>query len=53
MARGKVVKSTRGDAGNVIAQNMYAQCDPDGNCCVMFDSFVDWREDDTALCYDL
>ena len=27
-------------AANVIAQSMYAQCDPDGNTYVLFDSIV-------------
>jgi hypothetical protein len=39
-------------SANVIAQNMYAQCDPDGNCYVLFDSIVDWRRSTTALDYD-
>ena len=36
---------------NAIAQSMYAQCDPEGNTYVMFDSFVDYRRSTTALCY--
>ena len=39
-------------SANVIAQNMYAQCDPDRNCYVLFDSIVDWRRSTTALGYD-
>ena len=35
---------------NVIAESMYAQCDPDGNLYVMFDSIVDYRKSTTALC---
>ena len=38
-------------AANTIAQSMYAQCDPDGNQYVMFDSIVDFRRSTTALCY--
>ena len=38
-------------ATNTIAQCMYAQCDPDGNQYVMFDSIVDFRRSTTALCY--
>ena len=30
---------------------MYAQCDPDRNQYVMFDSIVDFRRSTTALCY--
>ena len=30
---------------------MYAQCDPDGNQYVMFDSIVDFRRSTTALCF--
>ena len=36
---------------NVIAQSMYAQCDPDGNQYLMLDSIVDFRRSTTALCY--
>ena len=39
-------------AANAIAQNMYAQCDPDGDCYVLFDSIVDWRKSSTTLSYD-
>ena len=35
---------------NVIAESMYAQCDPDENLYVMFDSIVDYRRSTTALC---
>ena len=38
-------------AFNTIAKSMYAQCDPDGNQYVMFDSIVDFRRRKTALCY--
>ena len=37
---------------NVIATNMYAQCDPDGNQYVLLDSFIYFRRSTTALCYD-
>ena len=36
-------------AANVIAENMYAQCDPEGNQHVLFDSIVDFRRSTTAL----
>ena len=39
-------------AANVIATNMYAQCDPDGNQYVLLDSLIDYRRSTTALCYD-
>ena len=38
-------------SSNAIAQSMYAQCDPDGNQYVIFDSIVDFRRSTTALCY--
>ena len=38
-------------AANTTAQSMYAQCDPDGNQYVMFDSIVDFWRSTTALCY--
>ena len=38
-------------AANNIAHIMYAQCDPDENQYVMFDSIVDFRRSTTALCY--
>ena len=38
-------------SANTISQSMYAQCDPDGNQYVMFDSIVDFRSSTTALCY--
>ena len=34
---------------NAIAQSMYAQCDPDGNKCVLLDSLIDFRQSTTAL----
>ena len=34
-------------AANTIAQSMYAQCGPDGNQFVMFDSIVDFRRSTT------
>ena len=34
---------------NVIAQSMYAQCDPDGNQYVLLDGIVDFRKNNTAL----
>lgn len=34
-------------AANVIAQSIYAQCDPDGNQYLLLDSFVDFEKDGT------
>jgi hypothetical protein len=34
---------------NVIAESMYAQCDPDGNQYVLLDCIVDWRKKEGAL----
>ncbi len=34
---------------NLIAEAMYAQCDPDGNQYVLLDSFIDHRQLDTAI----
>ena len=39
-------------AANVIATNMYAQCDPEGNQYVLLDSLVDYKRSTTALCYE-
>ena len=39
-------------ASNVIATNMYAQCDPEGNQYVLLDSHIDFRRSTTTLCYD-
>ena len=36
---------------NLIAQSMNAQCDPEGNMYVMFDSITDFRRSTTAHCY--
>ena len=38
-------------AANVIATNMYAQCDLDGNQYVLLDSIIDFRRSTTALSY--
>ena len=38
-------------SANAIAQSMYAQCDPEGNQYLMFDSIVDFRRCTTALEY--
>ena len=38
-------------AANTIAQSMCAQCDPDGNQYVIFDSIIDFRRSTTALFY--
>ncbi len=34
---------------NLIAESMYAQCDPNGNQYVLLDSLQDYRRLDTAL----
>jgi hypothetical protein len=34
---------------NLIAEAMYAQCDPDGNQYVLLDSIIDHRQLDTAM----
>jgi hypothetical protein len=34
---------------NLIAEAMYAQCDPNGNRYVLLDSIVDHRHPDTAI----
>jgi hypothetical protein len=34
---------------NLIAESMYAQCDPDGNQFVLLDAIIDYRHDETAL----
>ena len=39
-------------AANVIATNIYAQCDPEGNQYVLLYSLIDFRRSTTALCYD-
>eukprot|EP00804_Cyclotella_cryptica_P009101 CCRYP_003177-RA/>CCRYP_003177-RA protein AED:0.23 eAED:0.23 QI:0/0/0/1/1/1/2/0/629 len=44
-ADGEVTELT----ANVIAEVMFAQCDEDGNEYVLFDSFVDFQKDGTAL----
>ena len=36
-------------SANAIAQSMYAQCDPEGNQYVLFDSIVDYRRSTTSL----
>ena len=36
---------------NLIAQNIYTQCDPDGNQYILLDSLVDFRRCTTALAY--
>ena len=53
--QGYIVEFEDGDqaepAAKTIAQSMYAQCDPDGNQDIMFDSIVDLRRITTLLCY--
>ena len=36
-------------SANVIAQNMYSQCDTEGNQYLLLKEIVDWRKDDTAI----
>ena len=36
-------------SANAIAQSMYAQCDPEGNQYVLFNSIVDYRRSTTTL----
>ena len=36
-------------SANVIAENMIAQCDPDGNQHLLLESIVDHKSDDTAI----
>ena len=36
-------------SANVIANNMYAQCDPEGNQYVLLDSLINFRRSTTAL----
>ena len=38
-------------AANVIATNMYAQCDPEGKQYVILDSLIDFCRSTNALCY--
>ena len=35
-------------AANVIAENLYAQCDPEGNQYILLEGLVDYRRNDTA-----
>ncbi len=39
-------------AANVIAENMHAQCEPDGSQRMLLKAIVDHRKDDTALTKD-
>lgn len=34
---------------NIIAESMYAQCDPDGNQYLLLDDIIDHRHSDTAI----
>jgi hypothetical protein len=36
-------------AANVIAENMYAQCDTEGNQYLLMESMTEYRKDDTAI----
>ena len=35
-------------SANVIAENMYTQCDTEGNQYLLLDEIVDWQSDETA-----
>jgi ribosomal protein L31E len=35
-------------SANIIAENMYAQCDTEGNQYLLLKEIVDWKRDDTA-----
>ena len=39
-------------SANVIATNMYTQCDLEGNQYVLLDYLIDVRRSNTTLCYD-
>ena len=39
-------------AANIIAENMYAQVDPDGHVHGILDSIIDFKKDDKALSKD-
>ena len=34
---------------NIIAENVYAQCDSEGNQYLLLKEIVDWRKDDNAV----
>lgn len=36
-------------SANIIAENMFAQCDPDGNQFRLMDEIVDYKSDDKAV----
>ena len=36
-------------SANIIAENMYAQCDSEGNQYLLLEEIVDWRKDDNAV----
>ena len=41
-------------SANIIAQNMYSQCDTEGNQYLLLKEIVDWRKDNTAIeCPDM
>ena len=50
-----IVEFAEGDeaelAANVIATNMYTQCEPDRNQYILLDSIIDFRRSTTALYY--
>ena len=50
-----IVKFNDGDeaelSANIIATNMYAKCDPEGNQYVLLDPLIDLHRSTTALCY--
>ena len=52
--RGHLVEFDDGDvtAANSIAENMYSQCDTDGNQYLLLDTFVDFWKTDKAVSLD-
>ncbi len=51
-----IVKFDDGDVteltANLIAESMYAQCDPNSNQYVLFDDIIDYRHDHTEITRD-
>ncbi len=51
-----IVKFDDGDVteltANLIAESMYAQCDPDGNQYALLDDIIDYHHDHTAITCD-
>ena len=34
---------------NLVAENLFAQCDEDGNYRILFDEIIDYKHDETAI----